>query len=218
MKAGLALVTAVLVGAAAGIVFFAPIASSLFPDADGHGAWYASRASGIAAYLCLWLGLAGGLTMSSGWFDGIVNRGRLLAIHQTFGVAGVALGLAHALVLIPDEWTRFTAIDLFVPFASYYKPQLSAAGTIALYLTAIVTVSFWFRGLIGMRTWRLIHYTSFLAYVTGLWHGVQLGTDSTSPWLLAIYLGSSMVTIMALVIRLTYARPVRTQLRAVPHA
>ncbi|MBE7519846.1 MAG: hypothetical protein HS107_11450 [Thermoflexaceae bacterium] len=94
----------------------------LLPDAGTHGAWYASRAAGLAAYLCVWLGLAGGLLMSSAWFDGIIGRARLLAIHQTASLAGVVLGLAHGLVLIPDGWTDFGVADILVPFVSYYRP------------------------------------------------------------------------------------------------
>ena len=99
-----------------------------------HSAWYASRATGITSYLLIWLSLVGGLLMSSAWFDGLIGRGRLLAFHQTAAILGVLLGLSHALVLIPDGWTKFSYYDLFVPFGSYYKPLLSGIGTLSLYL------------------------------------------------------------------------------------
>jgi hypothetical protein len=117
---------------------------------DGpHGAWYASRAAGIAAYLFLWAGLAGGLLMSSAWFDGIIGRARLLAIHQSASIAGLALGLGHALVLIPDGWTRFGLVDVLVPFGSYYERVQVGIGSLSLYLAAAVSFSFWFRGMLG---------------------------------------------------------------------
>lgn len=189
--------------------FVAAPLGHLLPPAQGHGAWYASRAAGLVAYLFLWLSLAGGLLMSSAWFDGIVNRGRLLALHQSFAIAGLALGLGHALVLIPDGWTHFGLVDLFVPFASYYQPADTALGTIALYLFAIVSFSFWFRGAIGIATWRWIHRASFVAYGAALWHGFRIGTDTQTLPVQLLYLLTSSLLVGALVLRLTYVRPRR---------
>ncbi len=181
----------------------------LLPDAGTHGAWYASRAAGLAAYLCVWLGLAGGLLMSSAWFDGIIGRARLLAVHQTASLAGVVLGLAHGLVLMPDGWTDFGVADILVPFVSYYKPALSGLGTVSFYMFAIVTFSFWARGQIGVQTWKKVHYTAFVAYVAALWHGVRIGSDAGELWVLGIYIATSMTIVTGLVVRMTYTRPVR---------
>jgi predicted ferric reductase len=198
-----------VVGVFVGTKAPAELASAALPEAGSHGAWYASRAAGVAAYLFLWLGLAGGLLMSSAWFDGIVGRAKLLAIHQSASIAGVILGLGHALVLIPDGWTQFGLMDVLVPFGSYYKRTDVAFGTLSLYLGAIVSFSFWFRSLIGTRNWKLLHYGSFVAYVGALWHGMQVGTDSSEPWLLGLYLATSLSIVFALVVRLTYARAAR---------
>jgi len=194
-------------GAIVGARFGADIASASLPDAGSHGAWYASRAAGVASYLFLWVGIVGGLLMSSAWFDGLVGRAKLLAIHQSASITGVALGLGHALVLIPDGWTSFGVIDLFVPFASYYKPLFAAVGTLSLYLAAVVTFSFWFRSAIGARAWKMLHYASFLAFAGALWHGVMIGTDSRELWLLGIYLATSMSIVFGVVVRITYIRP-----------
>ncbi len=123
----------------------------LLPSGGSHGAWYASRAAGIVSYLFIWLGLAGGLMMSSAWFDGFFGRARLLTIHQAGTIAGVALGLAHGLVLIPDGWTQFGFSDVLIPFGSYHERGLSALGTLTLYLGIIVSGSFWVRSFIGKR-------------------------------------------------------------------
>lgn len=199
------LAISLVAGLAAGALL-AGAAGGLIPDAGTHGAWYASRAAGIASYLFVWVGLAGGLMMSSAWFDGIIGRARLLAIHQSASIAGVVLGLGHGLVLIPDGWTDFTLVDVLVPFASDYARAETALGTIALYLGAIVTFSFWVRGSIGPAMWRRIHRAAFVMYVAALWHGLQLGTDSREPWLMGLYLMTSLAVVFAVVVRLTYAR------------
>ena len=185
----------------------APVMAGVFLHPGPHGAWYASRAAGVASYLLLWLGLVGGLLMSSAWFDGIIGRAQLLAFHQAAAITGVALGFAHALVLILDGWTEFGLMDLFVPYASYYKPALTGVGTISLYIALIVSASFWFRRAIGTRTWRTIHYMSVVSFAAALWHGVQLGTDSREPWMLGLYLVTSLSIVFGVVIRITYIRP-----------
>ncbi|MCX7617916.1 ferric reductase-like transmembrane domain-containing protein [Tepidiforma sp.] len=199
---------AVAAGLLAGAAASLPLAGVL-PPADGHGAWYASRAAGLTAYLFLWLSLAGGLLMSSAWFDGLVNRARLLAAHQAFALAGLALGLGHALVLIPDGWTDFGLADLFIPFASSYERADTALGTIALYLFAIVTFSFWFRGAIGPATWRWVHRAAFVAYLAALWHGVRIGTDTSAPPVALFYVLTASMLVGALTVRLVYVRPRR---------
>ncbi|MEO8539511.1 MAG: hypothetical protein ABI577_07200 [bacterium] len=192
-------------------------------DATGpHGAWYASRAAGVASYLFLWLGLVGGLLMSSAWFDGMLSRARLLAFHQSATIAGVLLGLGHGLVLIPDHWTQFGLFDVLVPFGSYYKTLLTGIGTLALYLSAIVSISFWFRKQIGMKAWRYLHYSSVLAFAGAFWHGISVGTDSRSTWLMLVYLTTTLAVVFGVMLRITYRRaavkrstvPIRTEAQA----
>lgn len=196
--------------AAAGVVvgngMFGEVVSRGLQATGPHGAWYASRAAGVASYLFLWLGLVGGLLMSSAWFDGYVSRARLLAFHQTATIAGVLLGLAHGLVLIPDEWTHFGLFDVLVPFGSYYKTLLTAIGTLALYLSAIVSVSFWFRKQMGMKAWRYLHYSSVVAFGGAFWHGMSLGTDSHATWLMATYLSTTLAVVFGVMLRITYRR------------
>ncbi len=206
-------------GSAAGAVYGADLAAALVPEAGSHGAWYASRSAGIASYVFLWLGIVGGLLMSSAFFDGLIGRPRLVAIHQAASIAGVLLGLAHGLVLIPDNWTHFGLKDVLVPFGSYYKPVYSAAGTLSLYLAAVVSASFWFRSRMGGKSWKMLHHTSFLAFGGALWHALMMGTDAHKPWVLAILLGTSLSVIFGVMVRITYARPpVRRVARAQPAA
>lgn len=209
---GRAVITFSLIAAAgtlAGALLGGGLSSRLMPEPGEHGAWYASRAAGISSYLFLWLGLAGGLMMSSAWFDGIIGRARLLAIHQAASIAGVLLGLGHALVLIPDGWTEFGLVDVLVPFGSYYERNDVALGSIALYLSAIVSFSFWFRSAIGTTTWRWVHRAAFIAYGAALWHGLQVGTDSQERWVLLLYFATSLAVVFSVVVRITFARAPR---------
>jgi predicted ferric reductase len=89
----------------------------------------------------------------------------------------------------------------------------AGVGTLALYLGALVTFSFWFRGRIGTRTWRYLHYLSVMVFFAALWHGLQLGTDSEEQWARVIYVGTSLSLVLGIVIRLTYVRPQRARVQ-----
>jgi len=195
------------VGICIGNGYAATASEALFDATGPHGAWYASRAAGVASYLFLWLGLVGGLMMSSAWFDGIIGRARLLAMHQSASIAGVLLGLAHGLVLTQDHWTHFGLFDVLVPFGSYYKPLLTAVGTLVLYLSAVVSASFWFRRRMGTRAWKLLHYTSFAAFGGAFWHGIMTGTDAHQPWMLGVYFVTTLSVVFGVMVRITYRRP-----------
>jgi hypothetical protein len=41
-----------------------------------------------------------------------------------------------------------------------------------------------------MRAWRLLHYTSFVAFVLATYHGLFAGSDAGATWMLAIYFGA----------------------------
>jgi len=191
----------VLLGSVLGLVATEPS-----PWMGEHGPWYVSRAAGLTAYLLLWAGVVGGLLMSSAWFDGFVHRGRLLAMHETAAIAGLGFAALHALALIPDGWTDLTILHLLVPFTAPFDRSLNALGTLTLYLAGIVTVSFWMRSLIGAKTWRLVHFAAFVAWGGALWHGMQLGTDSRTAWVAALYALSALAVCFAVVLRLTYRK------------
>lgn len=171
-----------------------------------HNAWYASRAAGFASYLLLWLSLVGGLLMSAAWLDGLVNRGRLYAIHQTSGIAGLVLGAIHGLALIPDGWSSFTIAHVLVPFTSPTDRGLIGLGAVSFYLIAMVALSFWFRALIGPRTWKWIHWAGFVAYAGALWHGIALGTDTRELWATWIYATTGLTVVFSVVIRVTFLK------------
>jgi len=68
-------------------------------------------------------------------------------------------------------------------------------GVIALYLTILVTVTFYMRKRIGMKAFRYIHYTSLIAYLGGTAHGFFAGTDSSLPIAGLMYGGTFLVVV-----------------------
>jgi DMSO/TMAO reductase YedYZ heme-binding membrane subunit len=89
---------------------------------------------------------------------------------------------------LADTYLSFGVIDVAVPFAAPYRSGAVALGIVGLYLSAVLTGSFYVRARLGQRTWRALHTTSFVAYVLATGHGILAGTSTTQPWMQWLYL------------------------------
>ena len=125
--------------------------------------WYLSRGSGIVAFWMLWLSMVFGVLLTgkvARWWPGSPQS---LDLHQFTSLLGLGLALFHALILTGDHFINYSLAQVLTPFAGQgYRPFWVGIGQVAFYLTAIVTFSFYVRKRIGVRTWRLLHYLSFL--------------------------------------------------------
>jgi predicted ferric reductase len=113
-------------------------------------------------------------------------------IHRYAGLLGLGFAALHALVLLGDKYINFSLTQLLVPFmSSNYRPEWVGFGQVAIYLTAIVALSFYVRDRIGVTTWRLIHVLSFALFLMAMIHGIQSGTDSRDAWAQTLYWSSA---------------------------
>ena len=150
--------------------------------------WYVSRGSAFVAFALLWFSMGLGLIISNKlarlWPGGPVA----FDLHQYTSVLGLAFALFHALILMGDSYIAYTLSQVLVPFSSEnYRPTWVGLGQIAIYVWAVVVLSFYVRGRLGTRTWRLVHFASFAMLVLALVHGIFSGTDSADPWAIRLY-------------------------------
>ena len=73
-------------------------------------------------------------------------------------------------------------------------------------LYEVITVTFYIRSLISMKTFRAIHYLSIAAYVGDLFHGLYAGTDSAPTWTQMMYWGTFLSTVFLCVYWLVILR------------
>ncbi len=168
--------------------------------APGKLAWYGVRATGFLAYFALAGSVIYGLLLSTKLLDAIAHRPVSFALHKDLALVGLALSALHGLLLLGDHTYTFTLAAIAVPFASPYAPLAVGVGQLAFYVVAIVTGSFYVRRQIGQRTWRRIHYLTFLGFVGVTAHGIASGSDTAAPWAVWAYL----VPLAAGVFFLTY--------------
>ena len=150
-------------------------------------AWYCVRALGFLAYLVLAGSVLYGLLLSTKILDVIAHRPVSFALHKDLAIVALILGTLHGAMLTLDQSFNFTPLSLLVPFASPYSPISVGVGQLTLYVSAVVTASFYVRRHIGQRTWRLIHYLTFLAFIGSSAHGIFSGSDSGTSWAFWVY-------------------------------
>ncbi len=146
--------------------------------------------SGVAAYLVLWMGAVTGVMTSS---DSVRRRAGWLnaPVHETLSLAGLGVALLHAAQsVVAPQGVRFDVLLLTGPLAAagWGLP----AGVLALYLTAVSTVSFYLRRYLG-GWWRGVHALAYAAYGTALWHALAVGANAWLPpvrWLYAASTGT----------------------------
>jgi predicted ferric reductase len=89
--------------------------------------------------------------------------------------------------LMFDRYLPYSPLQILAPFLSPYRPFWVGIGVISFYLIVLVTVTFYLRTRIGVKTFRSIHYLSLLAYLGVTIHGLFSGTDSPLPMVMAMY-------------------------------
>jgi DMSO/TMAO reductase YedYZ heme-binding membrane subunit len=166
--------------------------------------WYAMRLLGMLSYGALSLSVIYGLLLSTGVLDAIAHRTVSFTLHQDLAAFGLSLGMVHGILLLLDRSVPYTLGQLLVPFAGPYRPLWVGIGQIALYLMAVVYGSYHVRRAIGQRSWRRLHYLSFLVFLGATAHGVMSGSDTSAPWAFWTYVGSAVAAAFLFAYRVTF--------------
>jgi len=169
--------------------------SNFFALDSVHIWWYITRASGLMAYLLVWLSTLWGFAISSKIFDSFLERMFTYDFHEQLSLLSLGFVVLHVVVLMLDKVEPMSLAEVLIPFVSSYRPFWTGVGIITFYISILVTVTFYIRSWISMKTFRTIHYLSVAAYVGALFHGLFAGTDSTLSWTQMMYWGTFLSTV-----------------------
>ena len=153
--------------------------------------WESIRAAGLLAYSLLALSVILGLGIRTRAFDAFFKRGWVNEFHQSLSVAAFVSVVIHVVLVLLNSHVRFSLVEVFVPFTSAWEPLAVTMGVLGMYLVALLVLSSWARPIIGQKTWRALHYSSFFAWLSALGHGIFAGTDAGVSWVFYLYLGSA---------------------------
>jgi predicted ferric reductase len=193
----------------AGIVVAGSSFPTHWPELNSiHMYWYMGRASGFIAFGLLLASVVLGLAISSRVFDGLLVRPWVFDMHQFLSLYVLIVMLFHALIMLPDPYAKFEVWRLLLGFASPYRPLVIGVGAIVLYGSVIVSLSFYVKGRIGQRGWRMLHYLTFGLFVLAMVHGIFAGTDSGTGWAQLVYLSSGLAVLFFTFFRILAARSI----------
>ena len=167
--------------------------------------WVATRITAFLSYFAIAGSVIYGLLLSTKILDAIAHRPVTFALHQDLAAIGLGLAGIHVVLLGLDATQPLSLAQMLVPFASPYRPLWVGLGQLALYFVAIVTASFYVRRRIGQRSWRLLHYVTFLAFAFTTTHGILSGTDTSSAWAWWVYVMATTVVVFLTVYRIAEA-------------
>ena len=173
--------------------------------------WYIGRSSGILAFLLFSAVVINGLLISTRLVFKIFPPALNYEAHRFLSWMALITTIGHAASFMFDHYFHLSAAETLVPFI-LLRPITTAMGLsigwtvglgiIALYGAITLIVSSEFRNRIGVKTWRKLHYMSFVMYLLFLGHGVLSGTDSKEWWMVTTYTTSGVIVFSLVVIRI----------------
>ena len=161
--------------------------------------WYITRASGLIAYVLLWFSMVWGLGVSSKIFDVVLHGTFTYDFHQYISLLAIGFTLLHMGVLLFDGYMPYSIFQILLPFLSPYRPFWIGIGVIGFYLMLLVTITFYMRTKISMKTFRAIHTFSLLAYFAITLHSFMSGSDLSLPSVMVLYVVTFLITMFLIV-------------------
>ncbi len=165
--------------------------------------WLVIRGSGIVAFALLSASVIWGLLVSTKLFSRLVKAKPLTWFHESLGISSLLATVVHMAVLSVHDFVPFSWGEILIPGRSSWRPLATALGVVSFYTLVVVIFSFYVKKRIGQKAWRNIHFASFGLFVSALLHGMLSGTDTTNPWVLGLYFGSTVAVFLLLAHRLT---------------
>lgn len=175
--------------------------------------WYIIRAAGFISAGLLVLLMLSGIGQVTGIIYRFIEPIKIWAIHKALALALVASITVHVSFLLIDHFVPFSLTQILIPFASQYNNGTKVwglplggiavtLGILAMYCVVILVLSS--LGWIDTKkkTWRKLHYLSYVVGGFVLVHALYAGTDLKHGLFRKAWIGLSFVVLLAIVARL----------------
>lgn len=175
------------------------------PILGGQTLWYATRGAGLVTLLLLTgsvvLGITTSLDVGGRRIPAFVSG----ALHRNVSFLALAMLVIHVGTIMVDGYAPVRWIDTVVPFISRYHGRALGLGVVASDLFLAVILSSAFRSKLPFPLWRAIHWAAYLSWPLALWHGLVIGTDRHTPWMIALNVACIAVVAGAVTARVVAA-------------
>ena len=174
---------------------------------DDRILWYTTRASGAVALVLLSAVVVLGLLARMRVESRVWPRFLSAAVHRDLSLVAVVFLVLHIVTAVVDPFTHLGIVAAAVPFSSYYRTFWLGLGTVSMELAIAVLVTSLARRWIGHRVWRAVHWLAYASWPVAVLHSIGTGTDSSSPWMLAIVIVCIGAVVGAALWRFSAASP-----------
>src|ERR1700680_1485605 len=118
---------------------------------------------GLAALTLLTFNILIGLVMSvkynpvRSWPHRRINT---FKIHNWTAYIALTVAVLHLLLILFSSTAKFTLIDIIYPVNAPKQPWINVLGALSLYTLAFVVVTSYFRGELGRKKWKALHFAA----------------------------------------------------------
>jgi predicted ferric reductase len=186
---------------------------ALLGELNSKLSWYAARASGLIAWSVVTLSILWGLALSTRLIRRRGVPAWLLDLHKFLGTLSLVFVGVHVLALWADTFVYFGPRELFVPFASAWRPGAVAWGIAATYLLVAIQITSWTMKRLPRKVWHSVHVTSIAMFVFATVHGFTSGADNTNLAVQWLALTGGLLVFLLVTFRVLAPRRARATAR-----
>lgn len=164
--------------------------------------WALGRGNGIVALAFMTLSVALGVAVRSARPMVGLPRFGVADVHRFVALAATLLAVLHLVLLFMDPYAKLRLIDAVVPFLGAYRPVWQGLGTVAVDLLIVIVATSLMRHRLGVKAFRIIHWTSYLLWPIAMAHALGNGTDAGHVWFMSFAAVCALIVVAAVVFRL----------------
>jgi methionine sulfoxide reductase heme-binding subunit len=164
--------------------------------------WYLTRGTGALALVLLTIVTVLGVANTVRWTPVATPRFVIQRLHRNLSLLAVVFVAIHVATAVIDGFAPIRWIDAVIPFRSAYRPIWLGLGAVAFDLMIAIVVTSLLRAHLGYSAWRVLHWLSYGLWVSAVFHGLGIGSDTTRPWMLVLVAVSIGVVLGAVLWRI----------------
>jgi methionine sulfoxide reductase heme-binding subunit len=167
--------------------------------------WYVSRASGLVLLVLFSVLVVLGIVARMGSTPKGWPRFVFVELHRTLALFCVAFLVLHVVTAILDPFVTIGWAATVVPFTSAYRTLQIGLGTLAVDFGGAVVITSLLRVRLGFRSWRLVHWLSYIAWPVAFVHTLTAGNDLGIWWVALVEWSCAAAVAVAAVARVLFA-------------
>lgn len=165
--------------------------------------WYIVRASGLSAYIFLFLSLISGVGLYTGLSYRFLRSEKVLFMHKYIAVISWAMIFIHLFFLLLDPVLKFGLAEILIPF--FVPGNIGVIfGIFGFYLFLFIIISSLFFRLKMPKLWRVLHYLAYPTFFFVFIHGIFGGTDTNEFLIENIYLITGIAASVSILYRILF--------------